>query len=150
LAKKSQTLDKTPIRSNLSVPAYVRSNVNAYIADHPGTTFGTVVLRGFASLGIAIDPEDMKAERPRRNARTQPPDLKPEDDITTTLVLPHYVRARAEAYLLNHGDMRLRNLVMAGFASLGIEIRPEDLKTERRNPLGARSNPGDVGRPGSA
>jgi hypothetical protein len=41
----------------------------------------------------------------------------------------------AEAYLLTHPEMRFRQLIMAGFKALGIDIDDEDLVTQRRSVL---------------
>jgi hypothetical protein len=51
--------------------------------------------------------------------------------------LPHYVRVRAEEYVLDHPQMRFRHLVMAGFKKLGIKVNKDDRVAERQNVLAA-------------
>ena len=147
LAAKSRAHDRSPLRTNLALPAYVRERLDAYIEAHPGTTFRSVIMEGLAELGIEIDEDDMTPERARRRARATSDwaRLDPSDITTTSLVLPRYVRARAEAYLLDHPDMRFRHLVLAGLAALGIKIHAEDMVAERQNVSGLIVKPGRGG-----
>lgn len=121
--------DKTLIPVTVELPAYVRERVDAHILDNPGTNLRFLVLEGFQSLGIAIDEEDLIAER--KTVKLRQREARPVTQ--TTIRLPRYVRGLAEEYLLDHPEMRLRHLVMAGFRSLGIEINDEDLIAERQN-----------------
>ena len=132
-------IDRSLLASNIELPLYVREGVEAYMLDHPGSTFRTVVMSGFRALGIEIEDEDLIPERAMRTLRKReavegdkPTTLKP-----TTLRLPRYVRVRAEEYLLDRPDMRFRHLVMAGFKKLGIKINSNDLVTERKNVMAA-------------
>ena len=131
----STAADRRLLASNIELPLYVREGVEAYMLDHPGSTFRTVVMSGFRALGIEIEDEDLIPERAMRTPRKreavkgdEPSTLKP-----TTLRLPRYVRVRAEEYLLDRPDMRFRHLVMAGFKNLGVKINSDDLLTERQN-----------------
>lgn len=148
LAPKSRALDRSPLRTSLELPAYVRERLDAYIEAHPGTTFRSVIMEGLAELGIEIDEDDMTPERARRRTRATSDwaRLNPADITTTSLVLPQYVRARAEEYLLDHPDMRFRHLVLAGLAALGIEIHAEDMIAERQNVSALMIKPSRRGR----
>ena len=135
--------DRRLVPSNIELPLYVRQGVEAYMLDNPGTAFGTVVLAGFRKLGIAIEDEDLVPERAMRKVRARgtSPDDTPNTLSATTLRVPRYARVRAEAYLLDHPDMRLRHLVMAGFRKLGIHVEPDDLIAERTNVLAQARRP---------
>lgn len=50
----------------------------------------------------------------------------------TSIELPAYVWDQVRAYLDAHPEQRVRNMIMAGFQSLGLQIDPEDLVAERR------------------
>ena len=50
----------------------------------------------------------------------------------TSIELPVYVWEQVRAYLDAHPEQRVRNMVMAGFQALGLQIDPEDLVAERR------------------
>lgn len=135
--------DRRAVPSNIELPLYVREGVEAYMLDNPGSSFGTVVLAGFRKLGIRIEDEDLVPERAMRKVRSRVtfPDDTPNTLRATTLRLPRYARVRAEAYLLDHPDMRLRHLVMAGFRKLGIHVEPADLIAERTNVLAQARKP---------
>lgn len=138
MAPKARALDRSPLKTNLELPAYVRERLDAYIEAHPGSTFRSVIMEGLVELGIEIDENDIRPERARRHARVTSnwARLNPSDITTTSVVLPQYVRARAEEYLLDHPDMRFRHLVLAGLAALGIKIHAEDMIAERQNVSG--------------
>jgi hypothetical protein len=129
--------DRRLLASNLELPLYVRERVEAYMLDHPGSTFRTVVMTGFRALGIEIEDEDLIPERAMRRLRKRE---AVEGDAPTTrkqtsIRVPRYVRVRAEEYLLDHPEMRFRHLIMAGLRELGIDINSEDLVAERQNVL---------------
>jgi len=134
---KAGALDRRPVSCNIAVPIYVREGVEAYMLAYEDSTFRTVVMQGLRALGIAIDDEDMIPERAMRKPRKR--DVKPDDTSETlkptSIRLPHYVRARAEEYLLGHPQMRFRHLVMAALKELGIEVNDDDLVAERQNVL---------------
>lgn len=129
--------DRRLIASNIALPIYVREAVEAYMIAHEGSTFRTVVMEGLRALGIAIDDQDMIPERAMRTPRKR--DVQPEDTPTTlkqtSIRVPHYVRVRAEQYLLDQPQMRFRHLVMAGFKKLGMPVNEADLIAERQNVL---------------
>nr|WP_294563262.1 hypothetical protein [uncultured Rhodopila sp.] len=136
-------LDRRPLASNIELPLYVREGVEAYMVANEDTTFRTVVMEGFRALGIEIEDEDLVPERAMRKLRQREvkPGDTPDTRKPTSLKLPRYVRVRAEAYLLQYPEMRFRNLVMAGFRELGIEVKDEDLIAERQNVLAEASPP---------
>ncbi len=136
-AHSPAVLDRRPLASNIELPLYVREGVEAYMVANEDTTFRTVVMEGLRALGIEIEDEDLVPERAMRKLRQREvkPDDTPDTRKPTSLKLPRYVRVRAEAYLLQHPEMRFRNLVMAGFRELGIEVKDDDLIAERQNVL---------------
>ena len=121
--------DRALIPVTVQLPAYVRERVDAHLVDNPGANLRTLVLEGFRALKIQIDDEDLTTPRATRKLRERDPKLVHQ----TTLRLPRYVRGAAEEYLIDHPQMRFRNLVMAGFRALGIKIDDEDLIAERQN-----------------
>jgi len=136
-------VDRRLVASNLEVPLYVREGVEQYMLTHADTTFRTVVMEGLRALGIAIEAEDLVPERAMRKPRQREalPDDTPDTLKPTSIKLPRYVRVRAEAYLLQHPEMRFRHLVMAGFKALGIPVKDEDLIAERQNVLAEAPRP---------
>lgn len=130
-------LDRRPVSCNVAVPIYVREGVEAYMLAHDDSTFRTVVMQGLRALGIVIEDEDMVPERAMRKPRKRDvgPDDTPATLKSTSIRLPHYVRVRAEEYLMGHPQMRFRHLVMAALKELGIRVNDDDLVAERQNVL---------------
>lgn len=79
----------------------------------------------------------MTKTSPKQDATAEPTTRRPKAVRKTSLELPEYVWEAAREYLNDKPDMRFRNMVMAGFRSLGLEIDDEDLIAERkRGPAG--------------
>ncbi len=135
----ADALDRRPVPCSIALPIYVCEGLEAYTLAHEDSTFRTVVMHGLRALGIAIDDEDMIPERAMRRPRKRngKPDDTSETLKLTSIRLPYYVRARAEAYLLDHPQMRFRHLVMAALKELGIKVNDDDLIAERQNVLAA-------------
>lgn len=113
--------DRTTAAARIAIPVYVRRNVAAYVAGRPGLSFTQAVVDG---LGIETDPED----RPRqgRPPRVDLSGYQDHDTIGVTFMLPAYVRHRIACYDLDH-RMTLKQVILRGFAALGIAVAPADL-----------------------
>ena len=62
-----------------------------------------------------------------------PPALSDRRELKkTSLELPAYVWDQVRTYLDHHPEQRVRQMIMAGFEALGLQIDPEDLVAERR------------------
>lgn len=79
----------------------------------------------------------MNKTNSKQDATSETNRKRPKAVKKTSLELPDYVWEAAREYLNDKPDMRFRNMVMAGFRALGLEIDDEDLIAERkRGPAG--------------
>ncbi len=51
--------------TSIELPAYVWTQVRAYLDEHPEQRVRHMIMAGFQALGLKIDPEDLVAERRR-------------------------------------------------------------------------------------
>lgn len=79
----------------------------------------------------------MNKTNSKQDATSETDTKRPKAVKKTSLELPDYVWEAAREYLNDKPDMRFRNMVMAGFRALGLNIDDEDLVAERkRGPTG--------------